>query len=359
MISTAATFAQTLTLAFVSSFASAQGSRNNAEFAEWAARHGKTYGSVEEFHWHGRQFDESRLTVDALNAHARSKGLDVEFAVNDSADLTEEEYVGGLGLVAPGIAVGGVTQNDLDRFFGRRRSLENAIEIDWVANNVMQPVKDQAKCAACWAFAAATTAEAMLAIRDGTAQTETDADSKRLSEQQAIDCATDAFGCYGGFMENAWEYWKTAGAMYYSDYPYTATHRNVCPTPHDGEQLEFVDEYGLVTGGATEMLERLAHGPLTVGVSAGNRCWRFYKKGVITEAMGCPTNIDHAVVLVGYHVQALAKGGSTSTGAVSAYWTIQNSKGTRWGDQGYMKLEVSSGVGVSGINSYVQWVTMK
>lgn len=157
-------------------------------------------------------------------------------------------------------------------------------------------------------------------------------------------------------MENAWEYWKTEGAMRNSDYPYTATHRNGCPTPSDGDQLEFVKEYGLITGGTTEMLERLANGPLTVGVSAGNRCWRFYKKGVITEAMGCPTKIDHAVVLVGYREE---ESNSNTAGAVSAYWTIQNSKGTKWGDEGFMKLEVSEGVGVSGINTLVQWVSMK
>lgn len=183
MFSSSATFAQFLIVALVTSVASAEGSRNTAEFVEWAARHGKTYETVEKFHWHGRQFDESRQTVDALNAHARSKGLDVEFAMNDSADMTEEEYVGGLGLVAPSSAVRGTLQNDLSWFHGRRRSLERTPEIDWVAKGVMQPVKDQAKCAACWAFAAATAAESMLAIRDGLQQTRVDAESKRLSEQ--------------------------------------------------------------------------------------------------------------------------------------------------------------------------------
>lgn len=42
-------------------------------------------------------------------------------------------------------------------------------------------------------------------------------------------------------------------------------------------------------------------GPMTIAVSAGNDCWRYYKTGVLSAANNCPTKIDHGVVVVGLH----------------------------------------------------------
>lgn len=165
----------------------------------------------------------------------------------------------------------------------------------------MHPVKNMGRCGAVWAFAASTAAEGMLAIRDGRTQTGENAQPYRLSEQQAIDCVTQAYGCYGGFMANAWDYWSDIGAMSNDDWPYTATHRNGCRLPTAENKLEFVKDHGVVTGSISEIISHLADGPLSVAVSAGNECWRYYAGGILTEDMGCPTDLDFAAVLVGFH----------------------------------------------------------
>lgn len=46
---------------------------------------------------------------------------------------------------------------------------------------------------------------------------------------------------------------------------------------------------------------KLQDGPLSIAVSAGNHCWRWYSGGVLTSADNCPTGIDHGVALVGYN----------------------------------------------------------
>jgi hypothetical protein len=50
-------------------------------------------------------------------------------------------------------------------------------------------------------------------------------------------------------------------------------------------------------------------------------------------------NINHAILLIGFD-------SSKNT------WTIKNSWGRYWGQDGYMDLAVKEGAGVAGINCY-------
>lgn len=189
------------------------------------------------------------------------------------------------------------------------------------------------------------------------------------------------------------------------------------------------------------MKSRLAQGPMTIAVAAGNDCWRYYSAGVLSAANNCPTNIDHGVVLVGLHMPGDGDDGDNNDGddgdnndgddgdnndgddgddgdddeqeyervcrrasraerrarecngedetlepnrrgklrrcchyvpvefdpfqsvqndeeSSQAYWIVQNSWGTRWGDNGFIKIAVEEGVGVSGMNQYVQYVNV-
>ena len=49
------------------------------------------------------------------------------------------------------------------------------------------------------------------------------------------------------------------------------------------------------------MKSRLAEGPMTIAVAAGNDCWRYYESGVLSSEHNCPTSVDHGVVIVGVH----------------------------------------------------------
>ena len=62
--------------------------------------------------------------------------------------------------------------------------------------------------------------------------------------------------------------------------------------------------YGTVayTGGAdniNSIATQLQSGPLSIAVSAGNHCWRWYEGGILSEKDDCPTSLDHGVALVG------------------------------------------------------------
>jgi len=62
------------------------------------------------------------------------------------------------------------------------------------------------------------------------------------------------------------------------------------------------------------------------------------------ESAGCPTNIDHAILAVGY-------GSENGTD----YYIVKNSWNTTWGEQGYVRMQAVEGAGVCGINQYVYY----
>jgi len=75
----------------------------------------------------------------------------------------------------------------------------------------------------------------------------------------------------------------------------------------------------------TEMLFALYNaGPLSICVDA--EPWQHYTKGILSDK--CGHSLDHCVELVGY-----------GTDASTLFWTIRNSWGTTWGEDGYIRVQ--------------------
>ena len=91
------------------------------------------------------------------------------------------------------------------------------------------------------------------------------------------------------------------------------------------------------------MKEQLQKGPLSIAVSAGNSCWRYYESGILSKENNCPTGLDHGVVIVGLE----------DTGD-KPYWIIQNSWGEYWGNKGFIWIAVEEGDGTSAMNTHVE-----
>jgi cathepsin L len=194
--------------------------------------------------------------------------------------------------------------------------------LDWREKGVVTPVKDQGQCGGCWSFSSAETSESMVAIATGKLMV--------FSEQQILSCSTNPLqcggtgGCSGATQEIAFNYSAQAGLTLEKDYPYRAqTGRcdatKIKPAAHiKGYVYLPPNNYSALMNAV------VSAGP--IAVSGAAEPWQSYESGVFESS--CGTDVDHAIVLVGY--------GTDSDG--KDYWLIRNSWSAGWGENGYIRL---------------------
>ena len=281
-------------------------------FDQWAAQHGKSYGTSSDYQFRLGVFHSNFKFVEEA-----SKTSSFSLGLNQFADLTESEFlVKFTGLKAN-------NQRLLNKRSNKRyqtKTVTAPSSIDWRSKGKVNPIKDQASCGSCWAFSTVQSIESRLAIKTGTLSS--------LSEQQLVDCAGGKWGnhgCNGGLMDQGFKYVKHEhGLTTESDYPYTAR-LGKCHSvsTHLGNVVDYVD----IPRSAAQHEQALAEGPISVAIAA-TRKMMFYKGGVFDDPH-CGTGLNHGVGVVGY-------GHDSSLG--QDFWIVRNSWGASWGESGYIRF---------------------
>ena len=148
-----------------------------------------------------------------------------------------------------------------------------------------------------------------------------------------VDCTGAYFnyGCNGGWLENTYYFVTLHGIAQESEYPYIEGESGSC------KQLEGdfkISAYRSVPGDCQSVLAALQSSPLAVAVEA--YYWQFYSSGVFSN---CGYWLDHAVVLVGADLN-------------NGHWTVKNSFGKDWGEDGYIRLAMGNTCGLCFYSTY-------
>jgi hypothetical protein len=211
------------------------------------------------------------------------------------------------------------------------------ITVNWVAQGMVSPIKDQGECDADWAFSANDTIESCWAINKHTLVA--------LSEQELVDCS-NAYGnngCNGGWMDNSYNYViGNDGIDSSSTYPYTGAQGPVCKSKQGTVASRITDYFDAPQYNAPALFAIVAQQPVSVSIYAGSSQFLNYKQGLF-EYKGCPTATNHGVGIVGYQNDQNAN--------PTNYWIVRNSWGANWGQGGYiwMSNTVNAKVGSQGI----------
>lgn len=232
-------------------------------------------------------------------------------------------------------------------FHHNRKPSQGTDLFDWRTKNVVSSVKNQLKCGCCYAFSTASILETLYALKRNASNV------IEFSAQQMTDCSGEGNnGCQGGNFPPSIRYISGRGNKIAtaSSYPYAGKRQACRNNGLEEVDLGPIEYHSISEGDEKAMADALVnHGPLFIGVDAESRRFMFYKSGVL-KIDHCPTrrqDMDHAMVIVGHgHDSALQ----------ASYWIIRNSWGTRWGENGYLRLAKDAGnmCGVASMAHYAK-----
>lgn len=230
---------------------------------------------------------------------------------------------------------------------GGRELLQTAPskKVNWVAAGKVTPVKAQGSCGSCWAFAATAAIESLYMI----AKNGVDPATLNLSEQQLVSCVNRAngfsgAGCGGGWSDQAFAYVARVNQTTEARYPYSGV-TGVC-----NQNLVKGSAQAVKLSGNTRRVRSRNEAALMAAVASSPAVVYFnveasfmsYAGGVYSPKT-CGTAVNHAMVAVGFDA-------SVST---ARSWTLRNSWGPAWGEQGYARVKMTgNGAGLCGMYQY-------
>ncbi|XP_064632562.1 dipeptidyl peptidase 1-like isoform X2 [Lineus longissimus] len=201
---------------------------------------------------------------------------------------------------------------------------------DMNGQDFVSPVRNQASCGSCYAFASLAMNECRLRVMTNNTVQVT------FSTQDIVECSPYSQGCAGGFP-------YLIGGKYAEDFglveekcnPYTGKD-GACSTDkkckrHYSTNYRYVGGY---YGACNEAVMRRAlvnDGPIAVSFQVYHD-FMAYKSGIyrhtgLNDRFNPWEITNHVVVVVGY---------GTEDG--TNYWTVKNSWGPSWGEDGFFKI---------------------
>lgn len=333
----------------------------SAEFLSWASRFGKVYKSKQELQHRFAVWTENHLRVQEINNANMTWDATIENKFGDLSPTEFRDVVLMRGLHKPS------TQR-IKPVGKKSNKFASGGSFDWRDYGAVTEVQDQGSVGSCWAFSTIGSVEGQWFLAKN--------ELVDLSEEYLVDCDGESdgthadCGVFGGWPYLAYEYiLEVGGVPTEATYPYCSgtgdcypcmlgpislcglppsycdpTITAACP---DAQLYASISDWTDISTDETVIAQQLVDiGPLSALLDATQL--QFYKSGIWTghldgtsPALGChPDNLDHAVLLVGY---------GTENG--TDYWTVKNSWGTGFGEEGYFRIV--RGQGTCGINTAV------
>ena len=332
------------------------------EFLRWTKRHGKFYNDEREIEAKFEVWVNNIAHVNKINNANMTWKATIE---NKFGDLTPEEFKEMVLMKdyqrhpSSSHAVSNITRS------GKSYDTES---FDWRDYGAVTQVQDQGSVGSCWAFSAIGSVEGQWFLGHN--------ELVNLSEEYLVDCDGESdethadCGVFGGWPYLAYQFiMETGGVPTEETYPYCSgtgdcypcmlgpislcgpppmyCEKNITLACPNAELYSNIRDWTDISTNEVEIAQQLVDiGPLSALLDATQL--QFYDSGIWTgkidntsPLLGCHTDtLDHAVLLVGY---------GTENGV--DYWSVKNSWGEKFGEEGYFRIV--RGSGTCGINTAV------
>ncbi|XP_028985857.1 cathepsin K [Betta splendens] len=304
----------------------------DAQWEQWKVAHGREYNGLDEEGVRRAVWEKNMLLIQAHNQEAALGLHSYELGMNHLGDMTSEEVAEKMtGLLLPLNPERSFTM-DLDDKVSRLPK-----SVDYRKKGMVTSVKNQGSCGSCWAFSSAGALEGQLAKKTGQLVD--------LSPQNLVDCVEGNDGCGGGYMTTAFDYVRVNGGIdSEAAYPYMGEDQP-CRYNASGAAAQCSGYKEVPVGDEHALAVALYKvGPVSVGIDAMQSSFQFYQRGIYYDANCNKEDVNHAVLAVGYGVNAKGK----------KFWIVKNSWGEGWGNKGYILMARNRGnlCGIANLASY-------
>jgi len=196
--------------------------------------------------------------------------------------------------------------------------------------DLISGISNQGECGSCWAFATSSVLSDRYNIQTGS--------SVKLSVQDLVSCDIFDTSCNGGEGNTSFYFIENYGITDNQCKRYKGVNGTCSDFCDDGSKVSkdykvsdiynVVDLYDDIETRVKKMkTELITNGPIYVGFDVYED-FKLYKSGVYKHVIGEKIG-SHAVRLIGY---------DDLTGS----WTIANSWGVTWGEEGYFRIRMGS-----------------
>jgi len=226
----------------------------------------------------------------------------------------------------------------------RGNSTAMPADLDWRSKdglNFLEPVMDQGSCGSCYAVAGMR----MLTARHRISQK--DPTMEPFSVSYPMACSEYNQGCKGGYGILIAKWSMDVGLVPESCAPYTADFTcdqfaldkcSMGAKKWRAANPRYVGGFYGATNEETMKKELFTYGPVTAGFAV-SQDFMWYEKGVYSSGHDIPQNgdwfkVDHGVLMIGWGEESGVK-----------YWSLQNSWGPTWGEEGYFRFKRGENLG--------------
>lgn len=275
--------------------------RLHKAFTEFKLTYNRSYPTAEESAKRFHIFVNNTLLIQQHNADMSRSW---KMGVNQFADLTSQEFRDVM-----------FNTNATKKRIFQKQITDSLLNFDppcdsvnWVKEGIVPPVQNQGYVS--------SPAISVASLIDTVSNQQ--GNTKLLSSQELIDCV----GTTGLFF-NYLDYVKKKGGLCsVEDYPQSSP--GVCKTC--SKRYGKFQDYSTISKSKSGLEEALCKESILTAIEADQTCFQFYQSGIL-DGDCCGANVDHAMLLVGF--------GQTMD---TKYWTLQNTWGSSWGEQGYMRI---------------------
>ncbi|OHT01363.1 Oryzain alpha chain [Tritrichomonas foetus] len=281
-------------------------------FVSWMRSTNQYYTGDEYYLRLGIYLSNKRL----VQEHNSNKANTFRLTLNKFAAMTPSELKTYNGLLT-------TSEPQKAERIAKRKTTHNGESLDYREKGVVNEIRDQGECAACWAFAIIQSVESAYALKHTTLY--------ELSEQNLIDCVLDCKGCQGGYIPQTYVYvmnYQDGQFNLRDDYPFLGGEEACHFEKRTKSPAQLVSYKTAITGDEDQVKEFVEqYGPVAAGLNGSQIQFYLYESGIFNIRACTPYPLSHGVGIVGYGVEG-----------DSPYWILRNTWGKSWGEAGYCRM---------------------